>query len=102
RNTAHLNEWLIENNITGICGVDTRSITRYIRTHGAQNVIIHYFDKKSDVHLDKLREEAGAHPSQKGLELAAGVSCKKEYTWDKTKWQLGKGYQKQEKKKFKV
>lgn len=29
-----LEEWLAENNIPGICGVDTRSLTKHIRESG--------------------------------------------------------------------
>lgn len=102
RNEKHLNKWLEENGITGIAGVDTRAITRYIRTHGAQNVIIHYFDKKSEVNIESLQKEAEKHPSMKGKELAMGVTCEKSSKWDKKRWELGAGYQKQTEKKYKV
>src|SRR6185369_16518232 len=31
RSSGHLNDWLKAHNITGICGIDTRALTRHIR-----------------------------------------------------------------------
>lgn len=37
-----LEDWLIEQNTVGICEVDTRAVTRYLREHGAmRGAIVH-------------------------------------------------------------
>ena len=40
RSEGALNDFLIENQIPGICGVDTRRLTRIIRSHGVMNACI--------------------------------------------------------------
>ena len=40
RYTKTLSEYLEENDIPGICGVDTRKLTRFIRDNGTQNAIV--------------------------------------------------------------
>ncbi len=102
RQESHLNDFLIEHKLTGICGVDTRAITRYIRTHGAQNVAICYFTKKSELNVGVLIEKTNEAPSLKGMELAADVTCAQKHKWDQKKWQLSKGHSKQSDYKFKV
>lgn len=101
RSQIHLDKWLKDKKITGICGVDTRAITRHVRSHGAQNVAIYYFGKNApniEAKLEKVRN----YPSLKGMELAATVSSEKLYQWDKTTWALGKGSVKAGKGRFKV
>ncbi|MFT5600393.1 MAG: carbamoyl-phosphate synthase small subunit, partial [Flavobacteriales bacterium] len=39
-NISPLQDLLVNNNVVGICDVDTRSLVRYIRTNGAQNAVI--------------------------------------------------------------
>jgi carbamoyl-phosphate synthase small subunit len=102
RNDNHLNKWLEKNKITGICGIDTRALTRYIRTKGAQNAAIRYFDKQSELKLDELQRSVAGYPSLKGMELAEGVSCKKPYDRDETIWHLGEGHGHLNTPKYKV
>lgn len=40
RSNEHLNSWCIKQNLTGISGIDTRKLTRYIRNNGAPNGVI--------------------------------------------------------------
>ena len=89
RNNAHLNDWLVKNNITGICGVDTRAITRHIRLKGAGNCAIVFGEK---IDLDAVKEKLTAVPSLKGMELAKDVSTKEPYEWNETRWALSQGY----------
>ncbi len=101
RSQEHLDKWLKGKKITGICGVDTRAITRYVRTNGAQNVAIYYFGKNTPDVAAKL-EKIKAYPSLKGLELAATVTTAEAFSWDKTTWELGKGSVINAKGKYKV
>lgn len=91
RNAAHLDAWLKSHNLTGICGIDTRALTRSIRDNGAPNGVIAYHqDGKFD--LDALQKQAAGWSGLNGLDLAKDVSCTQRYTWDESLWTLGQGY----------
>lgn len=104
RAESHLNEWLIKNELTGICGLDTRKITKLIRSSGAKTVAIVYQDEISEDFINKTIEEIKATPSLAGVELAEGASLNKSYVWEKeAKWQQPENsYNQSEEKKFKV
>jgi carbamoyl-phosphate synthase small subunit len=94
RSTQHLDAWLKSHNLTGICGIDTRALTRFIRDNGAPNGVIAYSaDGKFD--LDALQKKASDWSSLNGLDLAKEVSCTARYSWDESLWTLGTGYGKQ-------
>ena len=95
RATKHFDQWLKSYNLPGICGIDTRSLTRRIRDLGAPNgVLCHQADGKFD--LPALKREAAAWPGLEGMDLAKEVSCTQTYQWNETAWALGKGYGKLE------
>jgi carbamoyl-phosphate synthase small subunit len=86
-----LSDWLIENGLPGISGVDTRALTRRIRDLGAPNgVIVHAPDGKFD--LPALHKLAADWPGLDGMDLAREVSCTQSYDWTQTRWALGTGY----------
>lgn len=88
RSKSHLNDWLIKNNLTGICGVDTRRITKMIKEQGAKNVAIVYQDDISQVNVDNIAKELASSGDLDGVELAASASLGKIYNWsDEGKWQ---------------
>jgi carbamoyl-phosphate synthase small subunit len=91
RANVHFNEWLVNNSITGICGIDTRALTAHIRKNGAQNCAIGFF-KDGKIDQKKLRAALEAAPDMNGLELAAHVTTPAQYEWRKQRWALGKGY----------
>ncbi|GFZ87494.1 carbamoyl-phosphate synthase small chain [Rickettsiales bacterium] len=66
RSSKHLKDWVAENNITGIYGIDTRSLTKYIGRHGLQNAIIGPIRQGLRSLYDKLLSTK----SMLGLELA--------------------------------
>lgn len=72
-----LNERLRRDGITGIYGVDTRSLTQHLRKHGSINGIISALD------LDKasLLRRAKALPGMAGQDLARLVSCTSPYEY---------------------
>lgn len=88
RATMSLGDYLRENGVVGIQGIDTRALTRHLRDKGAQNGII------STIDLDpaSLVKKARAVPSMAGLDLATGVTCDKPYHWTEGLWELGTGY----------
>ncbi len=91
RALGHLDAWLVKHDLPGICGIDTRRLTRLIRDAGAPSgVICHRPNGGFDV--PALGQTAKAWPGLEGMDLAAEVSCRQNYAWDETQWQLGKGH----------
>ena len=96
-----LDDWLKSHNLPGVCGVDTRAITRRVRDGGAPSgVVVHAPDGKFDI--PKLRKVAQDWAGLDGMDLAVEVTTKQTYSWDETKWALGKGYGKLTKPKYHV
>jgi carbamoyl-phosphate synthase small subunit len=91
-----LDDWLKSHNLPGICGVDTREITRRVRDGGAPSgVVVHAPDGKFDI--PGLRKIATDWPGLEGMDLAIEVTAKQSYAWNETTWALGKGYGKLDK-----
>lgn len=85
RSQGHLNSWLIDNGLTGICGIDTRALTRYIRTNGASNAIISFVQQGQEIDTDQLIAKIKDLPTLAGTELCSKVSTADAYEWqDKT------------------
>ena len=92
RSVQTLPEWMAEQGVIGLAGIDTRALTRRIRDAGAPNgVIAHSSDGQFDV--DELLAMARAWPGLEGLDLAKQVSRTDTGDWDAGTWELGKGYQ---------
>jgi carbamoyl-phosphate synthase small subunit len=85
RAKGSFNRWLMDRNLIGISGVDTRRLTRRIRLHGAPNgIVAHHPDGKFDI--PALIAEAKAWPGLEGMDLAKDVSCRQTFAWDETRW----------------
>ena len=96
-----LDSWLKSHNIIGLCGVDTRRLTRLIRDQGAPNGVIAYApDGRLD--LPAMRAAAADWPGLEGMDLAQEVSCRQSYSWNETTWRLGRGYGRQDEPRFHV
>lgn len=100
----HLNDWLIKNEITGICGVDTRKITKNIRDKGAKNVAIIFNDNIKNTNINDVVKELHKAGDLSGVELAEGASLNQKYHWENEgKWQQENNHYHQVKnKKFKI
>ncbi|NBX52741.1 MAG: carbamoyl-phosphate synthase small subunit [Proteobacteria bacterium] len=87
RATNSFNDWLKINSLTGICGVDTRKITKKIRQQGAKNVAI-IFDKNLDAqNINKTYDQIRGSIDLAGVELASLASENKSYDWNnEAKW----------------
>ena len=97
-----LDEWLKKNQIVGLTGLDTRSLTNFIRDKGAPKGTITH-NKKGKFNIKKLTNMSVKWPGLNGLDLAKEVSTKKTYIWKGFKtWKKDVGYQKNTKKKFKI
>ncbi len=95
RQTATLPEYLKREGIVAIADIDTRRLTRLLRTNGAQNGCILGLpvgEAVTDAHVEAAVAAARAAPSMAGLDLAKVVSVKQPYTWSETEWALGDGY----------
>ena len=97
RSTQSLPDYLKANNVVAIAGIDTRKLTRILRSKGAQNGCIATGDD-AEAALAAARGFAGLA----GMDLARVVSCTKSYTWTKREWELGIGYPEAEHTKFHV
>jgi carbamoyl-phosphate synthase small subunit len=94
RATQKLELWLRTQGITGIAGVDTRSLTIRIRDGGAPTGVLAFpHDGRFD--LDALRAQAAAWPGLEGMDLAKEVTCRQTYTWDETAWAWPVGFGRQ-------
>ena len=102
RSLKHLDEWLKKNKIVGITGLDTRSLTNFIRDRGAPKGTISN-DKSGKFNIKKLIKKTNAWPGLNGMDLAKDVSTRKSYTWKGLKtWSKENGYKKNNKKKYRV
>ncbi|GEO80253.1 glutamine-hydrolyzing carbamoyl-phosphate synthase small subunit [Pararhodospirillum oryzae] len=91
RSGQSLDEWLKARGLVALTGIDTRRLTRRIRSLGAPSgVLAHAPDGQFD--LEALVAKAAAWPGLKGMDLAREVSCTQTYTWSETNWALKGGY----------
>ncbi|HKU39741.1 MAG TPA: glutamine-hydrolyzing carbamoyl-phosphate synthase small subunit [Polyangiales bacterium] len=70
-----LDDYLKQNGIVAIAGVDTRALTRHLRDHGAQAAAIGCED------VATLHDRAKAAPSMIGRDLTAEVTTERSYEW---------------------
>ncbi|MEO5843292.1 MAG: glutamine-hydrolyzing carbamoyl-phosphate synthase small subunit [Caldimonas sp.] len=95
RSGASLGEYLRRENTVGIAGIDTRRLTRLLRSGGAQNgciVALAQGETASTALVAGAIAQARATPSMAGLDLAKVVSVREPYEWQQTTWTLGRGY----------
>jgi carbamoyl-phosphate synthase small subunit len=72
-----LDAYLQANGLPGIWGIDTRRLTRHIRTAGAQMGVI-----STEGSAKALVERARSLPGMEGQDLATRISTKEPYAWD--------------------
>ena len=105
RSTQTLSQYLQAENCVAIASIDTRKLTRLLRTQGAQNgaiVALKAGEEVTQVHVDKALAAAKAAPSMAGLDLAKVVSVSEKYAFTQTEWKLGSGYGEQAAPQFHV
>ncbi len=78
RATGSLGDWLAHHKIMGIQGIDTRMLTKIIRTTGAMRGIISSIDLDDESLVSKARKS----PAMTGLDLATTVTTPKPYAWE--------------------
>ena len=91
RQDMTLDAYLRREGTVAIANIDTRKLTRQLRTQGAQNGCILALaagEAVTPATIDRARTLALAAPSMAGLDLARVVSAKAPYAWTQTEWQL--------------
>ncbi len=78
RSQKSLDEYLKENNIIGIEGIDTRALTKHIRLKGAMRAVI----STKDLNEDSLIKKAKESPGLIGKDLVKDVTSKKLQVWN--------------------
>jgi carbamoyl-phosphate synthase small subunit len=95
RRTRTLPQYLRDEGTVAIAGIDTRRLTRVLRTKGAQNGCILTLgegESLTGTHRDEAIGLARSAPNMAGLDLAKVVSATETSAWTETEWVLGQGY----------
>jgi len=91
RSTRTLSRYLQDQGTVAIAEIDTRQLTRILRSGGAQNGCIIALPPGRAV-TDEVRADAlgqaRAAASMSGLDLAQVVSARRPYNWTETEWTL--------------
>jgi carbamoyl-phosphate synthase small subunit len=91
RSTQSLSQYLVAEGTVAIANIDTRQLTRQLRTQGAQNGCILALaagEVVTSALVDKAIAAAKAAPSMSGLDLAKVVSSTTSYDWTESEWML--------------
>ena len=74
--TRTLDKWLSDEGIPGIYGVDTRCLTKKLRTHGVMLGILKICDAGEELNIDNLLHEAKKIPDPNLTDLVKQVTVK--------------------------
>jgi carbamoyl-phosphate synthase small subunit len=105
RSSVTLQDYLLREKTVAIANIDTRALTRHLRTHGAQNgaiVGLALGEAVTQALIDRAVAVAKAAQSMAGLDLAKVVTTAKPYEWTQTEWNLVGGYGEQAAPQFHV
>ena len=95
RSSMTLADYLLREGTVAIANIDTRRLTRVLRTRGAQNgciLTLPLGEAITAAHIETATRNAQAAPSMSGLDLARVVSEAAPYEWTETEWSLEAGY----------
>ena len=76
RSTGSLLEWLADAKVPVVADVDTRQLTRHIRSKGAMRGVM----AVGDAPTDAVRQALAASPAMDGLDLASAATIKSEFS----------------------
>ena len=105
RSTETLSAYLVREGTVAIANIDTRQLTRRLRSQGAQNgaiVGLAAGEAVTQERIDQAIAAAKAAPSMAGMDLAKVVTTPERYEWTQTEWTLGQGYGQQTAPRFHV
>lgn len=87
RSTQSLPDYLKQQGIVAIAGIDTRKLTRILREQGAQSACILVGED-----VDRAIELARSFVGLEGVDLAKEVSLDTAKSWTQGSWELGAGF----------
>jgi carbamoyl-phosphate synthase small subunit len=99
RMTETLAQYLQREGTVAIADIDTRRLTRLLRSTGAQNgciLSLRSGEVIGEAHFEAALIAARSAPSMAGLDLAKVVSSTASHVWTETEWVLGEGHGKQD------
>jgi carbamoyl-phosphate synthase small subunit len=105
RSEQNLSDYLKANKIVAIAGIDTRKLTRMLRTTGAQAgclIAAAQGGVLAEADVARALGMAREFPGLAGMDLAKVVSVREPYEWNEGAWALGAGYRKLESHRFHV
>ncbi|MFB3854318.1 MAG: glutamine-hydrolyzing carbamoyl-phosphate synthase small subunit [Vicinamibacterales bacterium] len=82
RATGTLADYLAANGVVAISGIDTRALTRRLRSGGVLRGVL----ATGDVDPARLVRMAGEAPSMEGADLVRAVTCAQPYDFDPLSW----------------
>ncbi len=85
RSRQALDEYLRDQGVVALAGIDTRRLTRLLREKGAQSGCIMAGEA---LNVDQAFQQARAFPGLKGMDLARVVSVAEPYAWNEGVWRL--------------
>ena len=88
RGRMRLDDYMREQGIVGIQGIDTRALTRHLRDRGAQEGII----STVEADADRLVERARVVPGLLGRDLVSEVTVAEPHGWHEGTWSLARGF----------
>ena len=100
RNQQSLPDYLESENVVAIADLDTRRLTRHIRTHGAQPGCIIAGPDALEREAEAIAA-AQAHPGLAGMDLAKEVTGEQR-AWTESVWSLEDGYGELDAPQYKV
>jgi carbamoyl-phosphate synthase small subunit len=77
RSRMDLHEWLVQQGIVAIQGIDTRALTRHLRIEGAKHGVI----SSADLDAASLAGKLARAPRIVGVDLVREVTCASAYEW---------------------
>ncbi|RUM58789.1 MAG: carbamoyl phosphate synthase small subunit [Persephonella sp.] len=98
RAKKRLEDYLNENNVIGIYGIDTRALVRIIRQYGVMKGYIGI----GDISPVEAVKKARSVPDISELQLVPKVSKNKVYKWNEGSWEWPNGYKKITETKYRV
>ena len=102
RSLKNLDAWLKKNRIVGLTGIDTRSLTNFIRDKGAPKGTLKK-SKNGKFNIKKLLNQSIKWHGLNGLDLAKNVSTRSKYKWNNFKtWKKEIGFEKNKKNIFNI
>ena len=77
RSSKNFNKWLLEKNVIGLYGIDTRALVKILRSNGSMNGVLTSEEKTLESCLEIIAET----PKMEGLNLSKFVTTKQQYFW---------------------